>query len=189
MRRLPPDRIRFNLPFYERGRYRQFAPDAADVSVVSAELRTLRPHQIVATGQSEDPSSVAALCFDLVRRALESTASEAWRQDCRVWLYRPVNRGWAVADIDMAVPFSPRELTAKMQAIYHHKSQPVKARSRRAPTRPGNKRRPIIANWPQPTISWASRNTRPSRPSSGGRVDAVFHARGYLGTDWGCGPR
>jgi glucosamine-6-phosphate deaminase len=121
---LPPDRIRFlDLPFYERGRNRQFAPDAADVAAVSAELRTLRPHQIFATGQSEDPSSVAVLCFDLVRRALESTASEAWRQDCRVWLYHPANRGWAVADIDMAVPFSPRELTAKMQAIHHHKSQ------------------------------------------------------------------
>lgn len=93
------------------------------MAAVSAELRTLRPHQIFATGQSEDPSSVAALCFDLVRRALESTASEAWRQDCRVWLYRPANRGWAVADIDMAVPFSPRELTAKMQATYHQKSQ------------------------------------------------------------------
>ena len=121
---LTAERIRFlDLEFYERGRYRQFAPDSADVAAIAAILHTIAPHQIFATGHRDDPSSVAAVCFDLVQRALRGLAGEAWSKDCRVWLYRGVDTPWDTADIDMAVPFSPRELTHKIQAIYQHKSQ------------------------------------------------------------------
>jgi glucosamine-6-phosphate deaminase len=121
---LAVERIRFlDLPFYETGRYRQFQLGPADHAAVAEVLQALRPHQIFATGLSEDPNSVAALGFDLVRQALAKTTAEAWQKDCRVWLYRPAERGWAVDEIDMAVPFSPHELAAKMRAIYHHKSQ------------------------------------------------------------------
>ena len=44
-------------------------------------------------------------------------------KDCRVWLYRGVETPWNAAEIAMAVPFSPRELTHKIQAVYQHKSQ------------------------------------------------------------------
>jgi glucosamine-6-phosphate deaminase len=121
---LPDDRIRFlNLGFYERGRYRQFVSDVADLGKVTAELRALAPHQVFATGHRDDPSSVAAVCFDLIRRSLHALAGESWRAECRVWLYRGVETPWNTAEIDMAVPLSPRELTQKIQAIYQHKSQ------------------------------------------------------------------
>lgn len=117
-------RARFlDLPFYEQGRYRQFRIGDADVAAVAALLREVQPHQIFATGRSADPSSVPAVCFEVLRRALAQTAGEAWRADCRLWLYRGPDRDWEPAEIDMAVPFSPRELTQKIQAIYHHKSQ------------------------------------------------------------------
>jgi glucosamine-6-phosphate deaminase len=117
-------RARFlNLPFYENGRYRQFKISDADVMVVAALLSEVKPHQIFTTGSSADPSSVPAVCFEILRLALAKTATEAWRKDCRLWLYRGPDREWAPAEIDMAVPFSPRELTQKIQAIYHHKSQ------------------------------------------------------------------
>ncbi len=117
-------RIRFlDLPFYEQGRYRQFRITAADADAVAALLREVRPHQIFATGHSADPSSVPAVCFEVLRRALALTATEAWQADSRVWLYRGPDRVWEPAEIEMAVPFSPRELTQKIQAIYHHKSQ------------------------------------------------------------------
>lgn len=117
-------RIRFlDLPFYEQGRYRQFRITAADTDAVAALLREVRPHQIFATGHSADPSSVPAVCFEVLRRALALTATEAWHADSRVWLYRGPDREWEPAEIEMAVPFSPRELTQKIQAIYHHKSQ------------------------------------------------------------------
>lgn len=119
-----PASARFlDLPFYEQGRYRQFRVAEADVAVVAALLREVKPHQIFATGHSADPSSVAAVCFDVLRRALAATAGEGWPADCRVWLYRGPDREWEPAEIEMAVPFSPRELTQKIQAIYHHKSQ------------------------------------------------------------------
>jgi glucosamine-6-phosphate deaminase len=117
-------RIRFlDLPFYERGRYRQFQITEADVAAVAALLREVQPHQIFATGQLDDPSSVPAMCFEIIRRALTSLDVEAWVNDCRVWLYRGPDKEWETADIEMAVPLSPRELATKVQAIYHHKSQ------------------------------------------------------------------
>jgi glucosamine-6-phosphate deaminase len=121
---VPAGRLRFlDLGFYERGRYRQFVPDANDAAAVAAVLRDLAPHQVFATGHRDDPSSVAAVCFDLVRHALRVLAAEPWLADCRVWLYRGVETPWGAAEIDMAVPISPNELTQKIQAVYQHKSQ------------------------------------------------------------------
>ncbi len=112
-----------DLPCYEQGRYRQFRLGEADVAIVEQLLREVQPHQIFATGQSGDPSSVSALSFEVFRRAFGPTAGEAWRVDCRVWLYRAPEREWEPAEVDMAVPLSPVELSQKVQAIYHHKSQ------------------------------------------------------------------
>lgn len=116
--------LRFlDLPFYERGRYRQFAPNVADVDAVIGVLRDIAPHQIFVTGDRDDPSSITAVCFDLVRQACRAVASEPWFRDCRVWLYRGVEMPWNAAEIDMAVPLSPRELAQKTQAIFYHRSQ------------------------------------------------------------------
>jgi glucosamine-6-phosphate deaminase len=121
---LPAARLRFlDLGFYERGRYRQFEPDTADVAVMVALLRLLAPHQVFFTGHRDDPSSVAAVCFELVRGALRTLAGAPCLADCRLWLYRGVETPWEPAEIDMAVPISPGELTQKIQAIYQHKSQ------------------------------------------------------------------
>jgi len=117
-------RIRFlDLPFYERGRYRQFRPDAIDLDQVTALLSEIQPHQIFATGQLDDPSSIAAACWSLIREALGNIGKVPWLLDCRLWLYRPPTRPWNPAEIDMAVPLSPTELALKIQAIYQHKSQ------------------------------------------------------------------
>ncbi len=112
-----------DLAFYERGRYRQFAPDEADVDAIVSVLRECAPNQIFVTGDRDDPSSIAAVCFGLVRRACAAVADEPWFKDCRVWIYRGVESPWGAAEIDMAVPFSPRELGLKTQAIFHHRSQ------------------------------------------------------------------
>lgn len=117
-------RLRFlDLGFYERGRYRQFMPDKTDTAAVAAVLREIAPQQIFATGHRDDPSSVAAVGFELVRDALRNLADEPWVAACRVWLYRGVETPWDAAEIDMAVPISPRELTQKIQAVHQHKSQ------------------------------------------------------------------
>jgi glucosamine-6-phosphate deaminase len=119
-----PTRAHFlDLPFYEQGRYRQFRIGEADVKIVAELLGRVRPHQIFATGRLDDPSSVAAICFEIIRRALASLAGEAWLADCRIWLYCGADKAWDIAEIGMAVPLSPDELATKIRAIYHHKSQ------------------------------------------------------------------
>jgi glucosamine-6-phosphate deaminase len=112
-----------DLPFYENGRYRQFRPSQNDVSAVQRVLEEFRPHQVFATGNVDDPSSVAAVCWQILRQALAQCRNLAWAADCRLWLYRSPTRPWETADIDMAVPLSPSELALKVQAIYQHKSQ------------------------------------------------------------------
>jgi glucosamine-6-phosphate deaminase len=83
--RVGRERVRFaDLAFDERGRYRQFRPDATDVAAVVALLRELRPHQIFATGDRDDPSSITAVCFELIRRACAELQDEAWFAACRV---------------------------------------------------------------------------------------------------------
>lgn len=117
-------RIRFlDLGFYERGRYRAFAPGDDDFAALLAVTREIAPHQIFVTGDRDDPSSITAICFNLVQRVCRTVAAEPWFADCRVWRYRGVETPWDAAEIDMAVPFSPRELAQKTQAIFHHKSQ------------------------------------------------------------------
>ena len=121
---LPEGAARFlDLPFYENGRYRQFRAGPADTTAVTALLSQIKPHQIFATGEGQDPSSVGAVCFEALRVALASLTNEEGRADCRVWLYRTPDKAWAAHEIDMAVPLSPAQLARKVQVVYQHKSQ------------------------------------------------------------------
>jgi glucosamine-6-phosphate deaminase len=121
---LPAAAERFlDLPFYERGRYRQFQPDDADVAALVALLEEHQPHQVFTTGEGQDPSSVGAVCFALLREAWTQLATAPWLADCRVWIYRTPDKSWAAHEIDMAVPLSPVQLARKVQTIYQHKSQ------------------------------------------------------------------
>lgn len=112
-----------DLGFYEQGRYRQFTPTSVDTGIVVKVLSELAPHQIFVTGHGDDPASVAAVGFDIVRKAWNHDSSAPWRANCLVWFYRGADSPWNAAEVDMAVPLSPGELTRKIQAIYQHKSQ------------------------------------------------------------------
>jgi glucosamine-6-phosphate deaminase len=116
--------LRFlDLPFYEGGRYRRFLTRDTDVSTVFELLEEIRPHQIFTTGYGHDPLSVSAVCFSLLRRAIELSVSADWLGDCRVWLYRGVGSEWEVQEMDMAVPLSPDEFENKLHGIYQHQTQ------------------------------------------------------------------
>lgn len=121
---VPAGAIRFlDLPFYEKGRYRQFAPGGTDAAVMEALLRELAPHQVFATGAGDDPASVTAVCFRLLADACRTLRSEPWYSGCRVWLYAGGAAGLEPAEVDMAVPLSPGELAEKRAAIFHHRTQ------------------------------------------------------------------
>lgn len=112
-----------DLPFYERGRYRQFFPSSGDFEIVTNLLREKQPHQVFFTGEGLDPSAVGAHCCALIKAAIDSEMDSPWMIDCRFWVYQSPDKDWPIHDIDMAVPMSPAQLSQKIQAIYQHKSQ------------------------------------------------------------------
>ncbi len=121
---VPSSSIRFmDLPFYEEGRYRQFSVSERDISLMRKLLEKVKPHQIYATGEASDPSSVQAIAFSVFKEAWRRCQDQEWARDCYVWLYRSDGREWETHQIDMAVPCSPDELRRKAQAIFQHRSQ------------------------------------------------------------------
>ncbi|RFC47636.1 MAG: glucosamine-6-phosphate deaminase [Verrucomicrobia bacterium] len=111
-------KIRFlDLPFYELGRYRRFNLREDDTAMTASVLADLRPHQIFATGDVAEPTSLQALCFRALREAWILKDNGEWSGHCRVWLYRGKERPLADHEIDMAVPLSPIQLERKLNAI------------------------------------------------------------------------
>ena len=111
-----------DLPFYEIGRYRRFQLANEDVAEVVRLLREFSPHQIYITGDAADPSSVAALCFRALERALQELHSEDWSAACSVWLYRGKEKAFEPWQIDMAMPVSPMQLEHKARALMRYQS-------------------------------------------------------------------
>jgi len=112
-----------DLPFYEKGRYRQFNSTDEDVTAVRKLCQRIQPDQIYVTGSGAEPGSVSGISFRLVASALEECGAEAWMQGCQVWLYASSERPWSPHEINMAVPLSPAELAVKLDCLYHHRSQ------------------------------------------------------------------
>lgn len=120
---LPVDQVQFlDLPFYEKGRYRRFKLEAADVAAVTKVLKAFKPHQVYLTGEAADPSSVAALCFRAAIQALQDLQKEDWAAQCSVWIYRGREKALEPWEIDMAVPASPSQLERKTRALARYQS-------------------------------------------------------------------
>ena len=111
-----------DLPFYEKGRYRRFVISKEDVTATAKLLREFKPHQIYATGDAGDPSSVSALCFRIVEQALAECQKEDWASGCSLWLYRGKEKALDPHEIDMAVPASPNQLERKERALTRYQS-------------------------------------------------------------------
>ena len=124
-----------DLPFYEKGRYRNFFPTEEDVDILSALLQKVRPHQVYVSGGLADPGSVSGVCYRVFRSAMNRISGEDWVRDCRIWSYRGVGQEWPLNEIDMAVPLSPGELASKIEASFQYRSQrsqfPFRASSHR----------------------------------------------------------
>jgi glucosamine-6-phosphate deaminase len=112
-----------DLPFYETGSVEKQPISSKDVDIIVNLLREVKPHQIYAAGDLQDPHGTHAVCLQAIFRALEEVKSEEWTKDCYVWLYRGAWQEWDVEDVEMAVPISPDELKKKRMAIFKHQSQ------------------------------------------------------------------
>ncbi len=166
-----------DLPFYEQGRYRQFRPGEADVAAVAAVLSELRPHQIFATGAGQDPSSVGAVCFDILRNAIARTQTGGGGgSGCPIaacgFIVRPTRRGRPTRS---TWPCRSARRNWHARRTQFTSTKPSAARLRRSRpgcTNPGSKPRPAPGNWRMFTMRSALPNMRPSRRSSAGRCSS-----------------
>ncbi|HSP40046.1 MAG TPA: glucosamine-6-phosphate deaminase [Gillisia sp.] len=112
------------LPFYETGKTEKNPVKEIDVELTIELLRKIKPHQVFAAGDFDDPHGTHIVCFRIILEALKHLRkTEAWAKDCWLWMYRGAWDEFETHEIEMAVPLSPMEVKKKRHAIYQHQSQ------------------------------------------------------------------
>jgi glucosamine-6-phosphate deaminase len=126
---LPDDHIHFMaLPFYESGKNQKNPVTEADVVLTMDLLQQIKPHQVFAAGDFEDPHGTHIVCFNIIIEALRRLKkTESWVSDCWLWMYRGAWHEFETHAIEMAVPLSPQEVERKKFAIFKHQSQKDRA--------------------------------------------------------------
>ena len=126
---LDDDHIHFMaLPFYESGKNSKNPVTDRDVELTMELLQQIKPHQIFAAGDFEDPHGTHIVCFNIILDALKRLEkTESWVQDCWLWMYRGAWQEFETHEIEMAVPLSPQEVERKKFAIFKHQSQKDRA--------------------------------------------------------------
>lgn len=126
---LEDDHIHFMaLPFYESGKKQKNPVTEADVLLTMELLQKIKPHQVFAAGDFEDPHGTHIVCFNIVIEALRRLEkTESWVKDCWLWMYRGAWLEFETHEIEMAVPLSPQEVERKKFAIFKHQSQKDRA--------------------------------------------------------------
>ena len=76
-----------NLPFYETGRIKKNPASKKDILITASLIKKIKPHQIYAAGDLEDPHGTHKVCLDIVFDALDSLKGEKFIKDCWLWLY------------------------------------------------------------------------------------------------------
>ena len=112
-----------DLPFYQTGRIKKKDISTQDIHIVKNLIETVKPHQIYAAGDLNDPHGTHRLCLRAIYRSIDILKSKSFMKRCNVWLYRGAWKEWKTYDIDMAVPLSPDQILKKRRAIFKHKSQ------------------------------------------------------------------
>jgi len=121
---LPDEQVHFlDLPFYETGTIIKNKLTQTDIDIMTAMIRSVKPHQIYAAGDLADPHGTHKVCLDALYQALEELDKEPFMKDCWVWLYRGAWHEWDLHEIDMVVPMSPDQVAKKRHAIFYHQSQ------------------------------------------------------------------
>ncbi len=113
-----------DLPFYEKRKTEKDPVSDIDIQLTKDLLREVRPHQIFAAGDFQDPHGTHLDCFKILLKSLsELRETEEWTKDCWLWMYRGAWDEFDIHEIEMAVPLSPQEVQKKRNAIFQHQSQ------------------------------------------------------------------
>ncbi len=122
---LEDDQIHFMaLPFYETGKTVKNPVKKIDVELTMKLLQKIKPHQIFAAGDFDDPHGTHIVCFRIILEAMKRLRkTEEWTKDCWLWMYRGAWDEFETHEIEMAVPLSPNEVHRKRNAIFQHQSQ------------------------------------------------------------------
>lgn len=113
-----------DLPFYDRLKVTNKVDFEDDIVQTMELLRKVKPHQVFAAGDFEDPHGTHKVCFNIILKALQRLKeTDDWVKDCWLWLYRGAWHEFEIHEIQMAVPLSPQEVKRKRLAIFKHQSQ------------------------------------------------------------------
>ncbi|MGB8703599.1 MAG: glucosamine-6-phosphate deaminase, partial [Gillisia sp.] len=113
-----------SLPFYETGKTVKNPVTDIDVEQTKELLQKIKPHQVFAAGDFDDPHGTHIVCFRIVLEALiQLKETEDWAKNCWLWMYRGAWNEFETHEIEMAVPLSPYEVHRKRNAIFQHQSQ------------------------------------------------------------------
>ena len=113
-----------NLPFYQTGKVRKDPIGPADVAIVAALLRELKPEIVFVAGDLSDPHGTHRMCKEAIDAALAEVygvANAPPRPE--VWLYRGAWQEWPITEATVLCPMAQEELSLKIQAIFKHQSQ------------------------------------------------------------------
>jgi glucosamine-6-phosphate deaminase len=122
---LDDEHIHFqNLPFYDRRKASKHVSYEDDIQQTMQLLQIVKPHQVYAAGDFADPHGTHETCFNIILESLvRLRKTEAWVNDCWLWLYRGAWQEFDIDEIEMCVPLSPKEVERKRLAIFKHQSQ------------------------------------------------------------------
>lgn len=114
-----------DLPFYESGGVTKLPRTQADLDIIKALIKELKPDQIYMAGDLADPHGTHRVCTEAALESIEQLKEEGetWLEETTIWLYRGAWMEWELGRVDMAVPLSPDELVKKRHAIFRHLSQ------------------------------------------------------------------
>ena len=146
---VPEEKHHFlNLPFYQTGKVEKAPITDADVEIIAALLRKLKPDQIYVAGDLSDPHGTHRMCAQAILKALDVIAADGLQPE--VWLYRGAWQEYEPHEIERAVPLSPELTERKKQAIFRHESQ------KDAPLFPGSDKREFWVRAEERTKSTAA---------------------------------
>tara|TARA_R110002096_G_scaffold317854_1_gene512205 strand:+ start:3463 stop:5391 length:1929 start_codon:yes stop_codon:yes gene_type:complete len=121
---VPESQIHFmELPFYETGAIKKNPVGTRDVKITSDLIEKIKPHQIYAAGDLQDPHGTHNVCLDVIFEAVKQLKTKKFMNDCWVWLYRGAWQEWGIDEIEMAVPMGPDQVLEKRKGIFKHQSQ------------------------------------------------------------------